>query len=115
MCDNCFNIEISNFDSEAQFLEFDKKLTFKLGNGKSIRANDQGKSHKSVYFDTYKCKESETLWCLSTPDHAWRGFFLPYDRCIDHIDSLKKSDRLKGIIGIAILIIIITLITIKLL
>lgn len=114
MCDNCFNIEIGNFDSEAQFLEFDKKLTFKLGNSESIKAIDQGKSYRSVYFDTYKCKKCETLWCLSIPDHAWRGFFLPHDKCTAHIDSLKKSDRLKGIVGITILLIIISVIVIYL-
>jgi hypothetical protein len=114
MCDNCFNIEISNFDSETQFLEFEKELTIKLGNGKSIKAIEQGKSHRSVYFDTYKCNECETPWCLSTPDQAWRGFFLPYHKCISHIDSLKKSDRLKGIVGIAILLIIIIVIVINL-
>lgn len=103
MCSKCYSHGCNSFDSEDLFTEFDKEFTLKLANERIIIPHKIGDTYEGVYFDTYLCKECNTVWCLSTPDNAWRGFFLPYNDCLKYIDSFKKSDRLKGIIGIALL------------
>lgn len=108
MCSKCFNENIYRFDSLAEFETFDKDLTLKLN--KDLEALKSGDNYKQVYYDQFQCVHCKTIWNLSIPDNAWRGFFLDNESLKNHIDSIKKEDKIKGRIGCLIVISIIGLI-----
>lgn len=33
------------------------------------------------------------VWALSSPDQAWRGYFLPEDVALAHVRRLRSRDR----------------------
>jgi len=108
MCSKCFSTNYFIFNSQTDFENFDKELNSKLKN--NLTALNCGKSYKEVYFDQYQCLHCMTIWNLSTPDNAWRGFFIDNESISQHIDNIKNDDKKKGLIGLLILIIIVGII-----
>ena len=77
MCDKCFNAEIKSFPTSKDFEEFDLELLKKIANDKSIKMNEfVNTAWKDIGYQIYECLVCGQLWKLSTPDLAYRGFFL---------------------------------------
>ena len=108
MCSKCFDNNYFQFESQSDFEIFDKELALKLNDNFEVLKPKE--SYKQVHFDQYQCLNCKTIWNLSIPENAWRGFFLDNESLKPHIDNFKKEDRRKGIVGCLIGIIIIGLI-----
>ena len=114
MCENCFDNEIYKFESESEFLEFEKKFNlkekfFKIANSKHEFLND--------YHYIYICENCYENWWLSIPDNAWRGYFLTKNNAESHIKEIKSSEKAKRngcfLLLVFIIFIIITIYNMK--
>ncbi len=77
MCDKCFNDEIKSFATQVDFEEFDLTLTKKIANDKSMKMGAfVNIAWKDIGYQVYECLVCGQLWKLSTPDNAYRGYFL---------------------------------------
>ena len=92
MCEKCFDEEILRFESESEFIAFEKSLDQKANFVKLINTK-----HKNLTeFNTkYSCENCNQNWWLSIPDNAWRGYFLTEQSAKKHIKDLKDSDNRK--------------------
>ncbi len=66
-----------------------------------------GEKYRQVHYDQFQCVHCNTIWNLSTPDNAWRGFFLDNESLKTYIDSKKSKEKNIGRIGCLIAISII--------
>ena len=107
MCKNCDFKHIYEFESETSWIEFDLDFTKKFIT--QLTLLNANKLNPASYrsYSLYKCNSCGDLWAYSDPDNAWRGFFLPEILAIKYEKKLKWRDRIKGFIGVIILILII--------
>ena len=101
MCIHCFQTSIYKFDSEKEFKEFEVVLYSK----KSIQLIQNQQQYLDQFHSVYRCNYCSTDWWFSEPDMAWRGFFIKEIEAKQHIKNLKKSNPIKQIGCIAVLII----------
>ena len=117
MCDNCFEKEISKFNSYKEFDSFDLELTKKVSTDKLTIIEDSP-NERGVFpnYTIYKCQSCLTTWYLSEPDHAWRGFFLKKETAKIRLKYIWINDKKRNI-GcwsiIALLLIFITYLIVK--
>lgn len=67
MCEKCFKKEILRFESESEYVAFEKCLNQKANFVKLINAKDD---YLNDFYYTYTCKICNQNWWLSTPDNA---------------------------------------------
>lgn len=80
MCKDCFIIEIESFHTEHVWLNFDLKLTQKLGSGK-IKNTDFIRDCKRDKDDgeyIYICQTCNQKWRLREPNYPDRGYFVKF-------------------------------------
>jgi hypothetical protein len=87
MCADCFDFEINEFITFADYEKFKNELgSKKLKYLKNV-PDDWGIFKYKIFgfkfggnfkrgFDVYECETCHTKWKLSEPDYAWRGYFL---------------------------------------
>lgn len=108
MCHECFLEEITSFNSEEEFQNFDLELTKKIFNKNLTLISNEGVYGKYGFW-IYECSKCKTKWWLSTPDYAWRGFFLKEKNAKKHLDNIYYSDKKKKLFFFSIIIILICL------
>jgi hypothetical protein len=101
MCKNCFLEGINIFATWQEFESFDQVLESKRAAGQlvmvekplsTLSANDL------MLVDAYyQCSSCNEIWVLSSPDNAWRGYFLPLEQAKAYVQRVKTSDRAKRI------------------
>ena len=99
MCEECFQAEISRFESQAEFEEFEYKLQKKYDRGKIEVINIHDKNELSI-FDSrlyYRCTSCNENWIISIPDNAWRGYFLTSFNALKYHEQLRKDERRRSI------------------
>lgn len=101
MCDKCFDKEYNSFPTYKDFDELDLLLTKKLSAGQLKSIGDNGK-YLDYSFSIYKCESCQTIWWLSMPENAWRGFFAHDQNAKLLLDKIYASDKKKGRLGLVI-------------
>ncbi|MCI1186798.1 hypothetical protein MON38_05160 [Hymenobacter sp. DH14] len=111
MCPNCFSSGFTNFPSYRKFEAFEAELHQKLSWQQLHRVAVQPATAADFYEPdvAYRCAACTEVWALSPPDNAWRGYFLPVADAKAHRRRLRHLDTLKGIIGLAGLLALATL------
>ncbi|OIQ23983.1 hypothetical protein [Lacinutrix sp. MedPE-SW] len=94
MCNFCFNIEYEKFATQIDFVEFDLLLNKKL-EAKILVVLGLREHRKLVSDYIYKCTKCDVIWCLSSPDNAWRGYFLKERNANKLIKKLKDNQEKK--------------------
>lgn len=93
MCEHCFNEQIESFQSSKEWEKFDLILSQKLGRGDLTYVKQVTLNYGGMGYAVYHCSHCSQNWCLSDPDHAWRGFFLIEEKAHNFLRSLNKRDR----------------------
>lgn len=111
MCEKCFESNIYKFESEFEFNQFEMKFDFK---NKFLKINNTQHEYLNDFHFVYNCDYCKTVWWLSMPDNAWRGYFLKEENAKKHIEKIRKEDRSKKIgcfilLGLIIFILLFTL------
>ena len=115
MCEDCFDKEISKFNSQEDFDNFQRLIDIKINEEKlrAIRDENQQNWDFKLIYQCISCKEE---WILSIPDNAWRGYFLTKKNAIKR-DIELESERKKGSTGcfiiLSLILLIIIILTIK--
>ena len=104
MCNSCFNNEYEKFPSQENFNKFEIELDKKLQK-KNLEPIIE-KNHKNNLDFSYKCIKCNTIWHLSTPDNAWRGYFLTKENANKYLEKLRKKQQ-KGSIGCWLILLLI--------
>lgn len=110
MCPNCFTELIYSFKTYQDFDAFEKKLKEKIDKGELLIIESPEKPSLSYDAETMlKCTHCKMVWQLSTPDNAWRGYFLPETQAINYRKELvnKEKKSKNGCLIILILILIV--------
>ncbi len=111
MCEHCFDKEYYGFPSQVEFEKFEEILDQKCSSGKvQILESQNQEENRSMYFGIYyKCNTCSEKYIISTPDNAWRGYFLTEQNAVEYYHKLKESDKKKkyGCLIIVILILVI--------
>jgi hypothetical protein len=95
MCENCFLRGYHRFESYWVFDAFDSELKQKLSRGQLL-AQPQGR---------FTCLNCETVWVISEPDNAWRGYFLPEAEVQAHLRRSQHSSKL-GLVVAGLLVLL---------
>jgi hypothetical protein len=100
---HCCNISThTRFHSSSQYLAFENELDQLIYNSNITQVIES--DYKGVSYLGYQCIHCRTIWWLSQPDQAWRGFFLIQHDAQKHIDSIKHNDKKTLYTGIAIIV-----------
>ena len=102
MCHDCFLDELYQFESASAYEAFETQLRQKLASSLL-----QAEQNAPIDFTTspyrpeayYRCASCHESWALSSPDNAWRGYFLPLDAAIAYSHTLRRKDRFKAVVG----------------
>ncbi|MFC7772977.1 hypothetical protein [Flavobacterium sp. GCM10027622] len=108
MCEKCFENNIYKFRSEIEFKEFEKDFDLK---NKFLKIDNSQQEYLNDFQYVYNCENCKTIWWLSLPENAWRGYFLKEESAKKHIEEIRKDDKRKKVgcfilLGIIIFIII---------
>ncbi|UOQ98096.1 hypothetical protein MUN81_01065 [Hymenobacter sp. 5317J-9] len=107
MCKDCFLKRIDTFATWQDFESFIQILEAKQEAGQLLlieKPASIASSHNLTAVDGYyQCSSCNEIWALSSPDNAWRGYFLPLEIAIAHVQRIKITDRMKGIGGLILI------------
>ena len=99
MCKNCFPKGIDSFKSWQDFESFDKVLEAKRASEQLVPVEKPVSTlilKNLMLVDVYyKCSSCNEIWVLSSPENAWRGYFLPMEQAVAHVRRIQSSDRAK--------------------
>jgi len=95
MCGDCFLHGYPGFDTELTFADFYAQLLKKL----AVRALRALPKRADAYLPPkaeglYYCQNCGEVWALSTPDNAWRGYFLPGAQAASYFEKEKRKTRI---------------------
>jgi hypothetical protein len=95
MCEACFVQGFPRFDSWQAFEAFEHELRLKDLRWWERPGNWPAREPLTAYEpDEFRqCCTCSQVWALSSPDNAWRGYFLPKDVALAHVQSLHSHDR----------------------
>ncbi len=100
---NCFLVGYTRFPSYQRFNGFEAWLHQKL-TWHQLRpvARDLTRVDDFAAPEArYSCAGGSETWELAAPDNAWRGYFLPLAQAAAYRRRLRRSDLLKGVLGLA--------------
>ena len=103
MCNDCFRHTYYQFESEQDFESLETQLQEKLDNHqllvvpKDVSTLPQDSLNHRVPEMLYKCQSCMETWAISTPDNAWRGYFLPQLLATSYVTKLERRDRIRGL------------------
>ena len=106
MCSKCNFRQIYRFESETVWVNFDLDFTKTYTNELLFLKQNHLNSNSISSYNLYQCKSCHNVWAYSYPDNAWRGFFLPEKLAIEYEKKLKREDRIRGVVGLTILLFI---------
>jgi hypothetical protein len=95
MCEACFVQGYSRFDSWQTFEAFEHQLRLKDLQWWKRPGNWPAYEPLTAYEpdEFRKCHMCSQVWALSSPDNAWRGYFLPEAEALAHVQGLRSHDR----------------------
>ena len=95
MCPNCFSSGIANFPSYWEFEAFEAALQQKLVREQLLPLPSALPRvlTANLLEQQYQCPACNEIWVISTPDNAWRGYFLPLRDAVARGQQLQRSDR----------------------
>ena len=95
MCEACFVQGHSRFDSWQAFEAFEHELRLKDLQWWERPENWPAREPLATYEpDEFRqCRVCSQVWALSSPGNAWRGYFLPEDVALAHVQGLRSHDR----------------------
>ncbi len=113
MCENCFLKGISGFATWQVYESVSKVIQAKRAAGQLVvTANPTLNSLVNNFMAVdayYQCSSCQEIWGLSSPDNAWRGYFLPIKRAVIYMQRVKNLDRAKGIAGLMLVAVVLIL------
>jgi hypothetical protein len=97
-----------SFESYWEFEAFDNVLAQQLAAGQLVAAAQPLKDSTVLYQSEawYQLSGTSEIWVLSTPDNAWRGYFLPLTEALAHQQQLRRRDQ-RGKMGCLALILLV--------
>ena len=106
MCPHCFSAGFPYFPSYWEFEAFETELRQKLVRRQLLPQPNAPTTELTMTGpeQLYQCPSCGETWALSSPDNAWRGYFLPLAEAVTYCRKLKIKDRAKGLIGVAVAI-----------
>lgn len=113
MCNFCFDNDIKRFEDYQSFEKFDLELDQKrkldeTQNGLVVLDNTG--AYLDYGFQILQCYNCGTVWWFSTPDNAWRGFFMKEVNAKFQLENYRKSDQKKRLGCLVFIILIIFII-----
>lgn len=95
MCPNCFPSSIAGFPSYWEFEAFEAELQQKLMQQQLIPLSLAliQKPAAMAPEQVYQCSSCGEAWALSSPDNAWRGYFLPLAEVAAHQSQSWQCNR----------------------
>ena len=107
MCKNCFSKHIDTFETWQDFESFIQILKAKQEAGQLLLIEKpvsiESRSNLTSVDAYYQCASCNEIWVLSSPDNAWRGYFLPLGIAAAHMQRVKISDRMKSVGGLMLI------------
>ncbi|MBH8568459.1 hypothetical protein KB206_06180 [Microvirga sp. STS02] len=106
MCPSCFYSGFASFPSYWEFEAFEAELHQKLVHRQLLplpRILTQGLAVMAPE-QLYQCPNCGETWALSSPDNAWRGYFLPLAVANAYNSKLIVKGRIKRLAGVAVAI-----------
>jgi hypothetical protein len=106
MCPSCFSSGFAGFPSYWEFEAFEAELQQKLEHQQLLPLPHTPIQQLTIMApeQIYQCLNCGENWALSSPDNAWRGYFLPLAVARAHIRKSAVKDRIKRVSGAAIAI-----------
>jgi hypothetical protein len=89
------------FDSYWEFEALDLALTQHLAAGQLVAVAPLQPSNAAAPYQPeawYELPSTSEIWVLSTPDNAWRGYFLPLMEAAAYQQQLRRRDQ-RGKLG----------------
>ncbi|TXE17304.1 hypothetical protein ES692_09985 [Psychroserpens burtonensis] len=104
MCSSCFDIEYEKFIAYKDFDVFEIELNKRIESGDLI-LHKSDIENDGPFECLYRCITCNTVWRLSIPENAWRGYFLSEKNAVHFKKALKKEEK-KGSVGCIIFLLI---------
>jgi|GEM_PF-1189700 len=114
MCADCFETSYYEFKTEWEFEQFAAMLKqvlrhkFATGQLRELPVDEPVASTGQAE-QRFLCRSCGTTWVLSSPDNAWRGYFLPEAEAAAHLSRLAKHDKYRRLGCLAILLVVLAL------
>ncbi len=100
MCGDCYHRGFFVFPTYWKFDTFAEELQQKVTYGPlqavACAANFPDSIGKPEAF--YRCPSCRETWALSSPDNAWRGYFLPMHMAKTYLRDTQRKAFIRGII-----------------
>ena len=95
MCPNCFSTGVTGFPSYWEFEAFEMELQRKRQRQQLLPVPNAPvlSLTKTTPEQLYQCPACGETWALSSPDNAWRGYFLPLAEAVTYGQQLRRTDR----------------------
>lgn len=93
MTTSCSLTPIYGFPSAASFAKFDTALLARLAAKQLVAVVPLALPNVSAAF---VCADCQQVWVLADPDNAWRGFFLPQEEAVRHLQQMQKAPTTAG-------------------
>ena len=108
MCPHCFSAGFPYFPSYWEFEAFETELRQKLVRRQLLPQPNAPTTKLTMTGpeQLYQCPSCGETWALSSPDNAWRGYFLPWSELRAHHDGVKLNHRIK-LISVALLLLMV--------
>ena len=90
MCPNCFASGVTGFPS---YWEFEAELQRKRQQLLPVPDAPALSLTTTAPEQLYQCLACGETWALSSPDNAWRGYFLPLAEAVTYGQQLRRTDR----------------------
>jgi len=106
MCPNCFSSGFASFPSYWEFEAFEAELQQKLAQQhlQPVPADSIGSPSLTHLEQLYHCPACDETWAFSSPDNAWRGYFLPLAAADQYCRELRHPSLLKSGCGVPLLL-----------
>jgi len=94
MCPGCFSSGFASFPSYWEFEAFEAELQQKLMQQQLLPLPRTPTPELTAMApeQLYQCPVCNETWSLSSPDNAWRGYFLPEAEAQKRQQRLQRTD-----------------------
>jgi hypothetical protein len=106
MCPNCFPAGFPGFPSYWEYDSFASLLQQKLEQQhlQPVPADSVDSYSLTHLEQLYHCATCDETWAFSSPDNAWRGYFLPLATADQYCRELRCPSLLKPGCGLPMLL-----------
>ena len=115
MCPSCFASGVTGFPSYWEFEAFEAELQRKRQRLLPVPNAPVLNLTTTAPEQLYQCPACGETWALSSPDNAWRGYFLPLAEAVAYQNQQRQRDQTRPIGCLAFLLVLTGLIIWRLL